>query len=162
MPVTHVRSFYIASGAEDGVATPFSLEIIESRISRRELVWSVHYPARSVTQLGAVRSITPVGETALLDACLAFFPQHFRHCATLRSIERQVRRQPHIDFRQVQRGAILKQWPQLRDEAQAAFETLSIFEGRLTPVLPNAQISRGNHWWSKAASKFWPAPKRVA
>jgi len=141
------------------------LEIIETRVSRSESLWSVHYLERSALQLGAVLSLTPAGQDCLLDACIAFYPQHFRHCESLRSVERLLRHTSHLDFNQGEPKDALQFWPQLRKEARPAFEQLVVYEAHLRPVVVSQHHSGSQPWWTaaaRAAGSLWRTRRPAA
>jgi len=161
----HPRTFYV--GYQGGQTdAPFCFQIIEQKQPRCDVFWSVHYLQRSARQLGAVRAITPGRDDGLLDACIAFYPQHFRHCPALRRVERLVRHTPHLNFRQPDAAEAFEFWPQLREEARPAFDQLRVYEAVLRPVEgPSAARYPAAPWWSAAArvaTSLWRAPMRAA
>jgi hypothetical protein len=73
--------------------------------------------------------IVPAGPDhpdALLDACIAFFPQHFRRCASLAAVEAALRGAERLDF-DAEPDAIPPAWAKLREEARPLFGELMIW-----------------------------------
>ncbi len=94
----------------------------------------VHYFKRSVKPLGKITKIIPKGPNhpeALLDACIAFFPDHFHSCLSLPYMRMLLATEKCIDF-DVQ-GEPLG-WNKLRQEALPLFKQLSIWEATLKKV----------------------------
>jgi len=98
--------------------------------------FDVNYLDRSVTQLGAVRSIFPENSSdsrSLVDACIAFFPEQFRGCPSLRVVEKMLRQVRELDF---QSKPTPPEWRRLRSEAEEAFKHLRIYEAPLRELSP--------------------------
>ncbi|QDU99081.1 hypothetical protein [Lignipirellula cremea] len=123
------KVYCIASGPSQADCT-VKFQIFVGNDPRHRL--DVNYLDRSIIQLGAVRSVLPAQRDdprSLLDACIAFYPQHFRDCPSLRAVEKQLRQVRELDFRLA--GDTTDDWKRLRTEAVDAFKTLQIFEAPL-------------------------------
>lgn len=93
-----------------------------------QLRYDVNYLDRTVTQLGGIRSLLPERRDdpqSLLDACIAFYPQHFRDCPSLRCVEKMMRRVRELDLCA---KPTPPEWRRLRTEAMEAFKSLRIYE----------------------------------
>ena len=77
---------------------------------------------------------TPDGSVALLDACIVFFPKHFKQCPSLAEAAVLLEGITRLDFDQGKK-AIPMIWPKLREEAKPYFKRLHIFEAVLHPVV---------------------------
>ena len=96
-----------------------------------------HYVDASIRPLGSVRTIVPEGPddpSALIDACIAFFPEHFKQCPSLTVVRGQLQTVTRLDFN-LGKDDIPKEWTQLRREAWPFFKKLTIFEAVLSPLL---------------------------
>lgn len=96
----------------------------------------VHYIDKSIKPLGAMKVIVPEGPdhpNALLDACIAFFPQHFGKCPSMGTVSAQMTGVTHLDF-DSGRDKVPKEWWQLRREAWPLMKELCIFEAVLNPT----------------------------
>jgi len=91
------------------------------------------YFDESMGPLGQIRVVIPEQPDhphALIDACIAFFPDYFRACPLLNAVEQEVRDACELDFRS-DRTSIPEHWPYLRKQALPIFRELHIFEGAL-------------------------------
>src|SRR5262245_16652174 len=82
----------------DGV-NPIAFQILVGEGNRQWL--EVHYFDRALKPIGRVRVIIPAGPDhpdALLDACIAFYPEHFRHCPLLSEVEQELLDTERLDF----------------------------------------------------------------
>ncbi len=123
----------------DGI-NPIRLQIWVGDADRQWL--EPHYIDSTLRPLGALRSIipeTPHHSNALLDACIAFYPAHFRDCPKLAALERQLGGVTQLDFN-LGKDEFLKEWSQLRSEARPHFRTLHIFEAELVLVDLSAEL----------------------
>jgi hypothetical protein len=95
-----------------------------------------HYIDPTIRPLGRLKRMVPKGPddiNDLFDACIAFYPRHFRTCPTMPVVESLLRDVERLDFHLGQ-DDIPKEWPQLRKEAWPLFRQLNVFEGRLAQV----------------------------
>ena len=95
-----------------------------------------HYFEPGIRPLGSVKCLIPEGPDhphALVDACIAFYPRHFRDCPSLPVIAERLAGVERLDFH-LGKDAIPKEWPRLRKEAWPLFQTLHILEGDLRPI----------------------------
>jgi len=82
--------------------------------------------------LGKVMKIIPQGPDhpdSLLDACIAFFPEHFRSCPLLTVVEEQLVDVESLDFSM--NDNIPPEWRELRKQARPFLASLNIFEADL-------------------------------
>jgi hypothetical protein len=101
-----------------------------------------HYIDKMIRPLGAVNRLIPEGPdhpNALIDACLAFYPKHFKSCPTLAAVRKALARISSLDF-DMGIDEIPKDWPILRREAWPLFQTLNIFEADLHRVNVPAEL----------------------
>ena len=116
----------------DGV-NPIALQILVGDADRQWL--EAHYVNRSVKPLGSVRIIIPKrpdDPNALIDACIAFLPEHFANCPSLTVVAEKLQRSEKLDFDR--EDNIPAEWPSLRREGLEAFKQLHIFEADLRPL----------------------------
>jgi hypothetical protein len=93
-----------------------------------------HYFDASIQPLGSVQSVIPEmpnDPSSLIDACIAFFPQHFEQCPSLTVVKRHLQAAKRLDFN-LGKDEIPKEWVQLRREAWPFFKKLTIFEAVLS------------------------------
>lgn len=86
--------------------------------------------------MGKVKVIIPAkpnDENLLLDACLAFFPQHFVDCPSLDRIREKLNDVTRLDF-DLGIKEIPEEWNNFREEAKPAFKELNIFEAELKKI----------------------------
>ncbi|MDE2768628.1 MAG: hypothetical protein OXI70_11135 [Chloroflexota bacterium] len=90
----------------------------------------VHYFDKRIRPMGGLEVIVPAGPDhpdSLIDACLAFYPEHFRSCTSLSQVERAVEGMQSIEFESGEPDG----WAQLRAEARPLFRQLKIYEAEL-------------------------------
>jgi len=117
----------------DGI-NPILFQILVGNADRQWL--EAHYFDKSIKPLGKINVIVPArpdDENALLDACLAFFPQHFAECPSLPKVEQKVRDLTRLDFH-LGVDKIPEEWEALRQEAKPFFKSLNIFEAELDRI----------------------------
>lgn len=117
----------------DGV-NPIQFQILVGDGDRRWL--EPHYFECSIKPLANVRTIVPAGPDdpdALLDACIAFYPQHFKGCPSLAGVESALASTDRLDF-DAPGKRIPATWPKLREEARPLFAKLNIWQANLVPV----------------------------
>ncbi len=118
----------------DGI-NPIRLQIWVGDADRQWL--EPHYVDRSIKPLGTIRSLVPArpdDPEALLDACIAFFPEHFKRCPSLSGVASELEGVTQMDF-DLGIDRIPKIWPQLRIEARPEFKRLNIYEAELQPYI---------------------------
>lgn len=114
----------------DGI-NPILFQILVGDSDRQWL--EAHYFNKSIKPLGKIKVIVAArfeDENALLDACLAFYPQHFAECPSLQKVEQKVRDLTRLDFH-LGLDKIPEEWHNLRKEAEPMFKQLNIFEAQL-------------------------------
>jgi hypothetical protein len=92
-----------------------------------------HYVDSSIRPLGKIDCIIPEAPDhpdSLLDACIAFFPKHFRQCPSFPAVARQLESAARLDF-DAGAAKIPAEWGQLREEARRCFRELNIFTADL-------------------------------
>lgn len=117
----------------DGV-NPIQMQIWVGDGNRQWL--EPHYVDSSIKPLGAVQVFVPAkpdDPDTLLDACIAFYPQHFEQCPSLKQAAILLENVTHLDF-DLGKKDIGSIWPRLRKEARPYFKQLHIFEAVLQPV----------------------------
>jgi hypothetical protein len=90
-------------------------------------------PSQPLGKLERVILQGPNHPDALLDACLAFRPDLFPGCPSLRAVESQLKDADRLDL-QLDPAAIRNAWAKLRDEARETYESLKIWQAELAPV----------------------------
>jgi hypothetical protein len=121
----------------DGV-NPIYLQLLVGESDRQWI--EPHYFDESLKPLGGLQVIVPEkldDPDLLLDACIAFFPEHFRSCPSLAATESALCGTKALDFNDAP-GAIPPTWTKLRGEARALFRELNIWQAVLVPL-------RGGH-----------------
>jgi len=94
-----------------------------------------HYFDPSVRPLGRVRALVPNEPDhpdALLDACIAFFPQKFRTCPSFTKLDAAMKDVTFLDFH-LGSEEIPEAWAALREEARPIFASLDIWQAELVP-----------------------------
>ena len=95
-----------------------------------------HYFDSTIKPLGEVNVIVPEGPdhpNALLDACIAFFPDHFKSCSLLPTVNSALIGVKRLDF-DLGKDDIPSEWNGLREEARPYFKSLNIWEAILRPI----------------------------
>ena len=85
---------------------------------------------------GKISTMVPGGvndQNSLLDACIAFAPNFFDACPTLKKIQDELKDSEFLDF-DLDKDKIPKDWKQLRREAAPIFEKLNISKIKLIPL----------------------------
>jgi hypothetical protein len=115
----------------DGM-NPIDFQILVGDADRQWL--EVRYFNRGIRPMGRVRVIIPAGPdhpNALIDACLAFFPEFFESCPALTRVVEGIGNISRIDFHL---DGEPSGWAQLREEARSLFKHLIIYEAELNKV----------------------------
>jgi hypothetical protein len=121
------------SEGADGI-NPIGLQIWVGNSSRQWL--EPHYFDNDITPIGHIKVIVPRGPddpNALLDACIAFYPEAFAQCASMAVVQSKLARAETLDF-DLGENEIPQEWHQLRKEAQGPFRELHIFEADLKMI----------------------------
>ncbi len=104
--------------------------------------FEVHYFKKGISPIGKIRTVIPESPghpDAILDACIAFFPEYFETCPALPAVKQKLRNQDNLDF-DLERDRVPKKWSELREQARPLFERLPIFQAILEPLkTPRAQ-----------------------
>lgn len=128
---------YVIGGAggfmgADGV-NPIELEI---RVGEGNRQWlEPRYFETPIRRLGDIQAIVPEGPcstNALIDACIAFYPERFADCPALELVESSITGMRGLDFTDPE--FIPKDWSALREQARPYFRQLNIWYGDLVPL----------------------------
>jgi len=95
-----------------------------------------HYVNAKPQPLSKVNRIVPAGPDhpdALIDACIAFYPQHFRSCQSFTEAELVLNDTDCLDF-DLGTTNVPVIWKQLREEARPLFKQLCVMQARLERV----------------------------
>ena len=114
----------------DGV-NPILFQILVGDADRQWL--EAHYFDKSIKPLGEIKVIIPArpdDENSLLDACIAFYPQHFADCPSLPEVEKKVKDLTRLDF-DLGMDKVPEEWHKFRKEGEPMFKQLNIFEAQL-------------------------------
>ena len=149
----------------DGI-NPIDFQILVGNGNRQWL--EVRYFNSNIRPMGKVEVIIPAApyETirvdwtrhttpgpnhpdALLDACLAFFPEHFESCPSLTQVVEALGNASSIDF---DLDGEPSGWAQLREEARSLFKHLIIYEAKLNKVNGIEQSWEGWHFFGEDES----------
>ena len=131
-------SLYVIGGeggfaGADGV-NPIRLLVLVGDADRQWM--EPHYFDTTLKPLGQVRIVVPAGPDnpdSLLDACIAFFPEHFRSCPSLAGVESALRETERLDF-DAARHKIPEAWFALREEARPLFQQLPLWRADFVPL----------------------------
>ena len=117
----------------DGV-NPIDLVILVGESDRQWL--EARYFNEAMAPLGNIKVIVPAGPDrpdSLLDACIAFCPDHFRGCPALADVRAELGETERMDAHLHPRG-MPPSWRRLREEARPAFARMNIWKANLVPV----------------------------
>lgn len=117
----------------DGV-NPIEFLILTGDADRQWL--EPRYFDSSIKPLGKLQAIVPVAPDhpdSLLDACIAFYPRHFRSCPSLVEAESALQDADRLDFHARSRE-IPAAWSSLREEARPLFAAMNIWQAALVPI----------------------------
>lgn len=112
----------------DGI-NPIILQIWQGDADR--MWFEPHYFVPNLKPIGDIKAMVPCFpemEHSLIDACIAFYPEHFSQCRSLQKVEHELRGKTHLDFHLDGPPA---HWEALRAEAARYFKRLYIFEAQL-------------------------------
>lgn len=112
----------------DGV-NPIGFQIFVGEANRQWL--EVRYFEKGIKPLAGITRIIPKGPDdpdALLDACIAFYPEHFYTCPSMPVVLAELKPTELLDFHV---GNIPQSWPKLRSEARSLFAKLHIWKAIL-------------------------------
>ena len=129
-----------AVGGEGGFAgadgiNPLQFFILQGDGSRQWL--EVCYFNKKIKPIGAIQKIIPNGPDhpdALLDACIAFYPQFFLACPSLEKVSTLLANEKTLDFNARPQN-IPVEWESLRKEARPLFEGLNIWQAEFEPLM---------------------------
>ena len=124
----------------DGM-NPIDFQILVGDADRQWL--EVRYFSRGIRPMGKVKVIIPAGPDhpdALIDACLAFFPEYFESCPSLKQVVEALEDVSRIDFHL---DGEPSGWAQLREEAKSPFKHLIIYEAKLNKINGVEQLMEG-------------------
>jgi hypothetical protein len=117
----------------DGV-NPIEFLVLVGNADRQWL--EPHYFDQSIKPIGKLRVIVPAGPDhpdSLLDACIAYYPQHFRPCPSLAEVELEIGGAERLDFHACPEE-IPAAWARLREEGRQLFEELNVWQANLIPI----------------------------
>lgn len=129
--------FYVI-GKQGGFAGADGVNPIESVlvVGEADRMWfEARYFDTGHTALGSLKTMIPASPDALdmlLDACLCFHPGPFRSCPSFITVTEQLGDTTRLDFHHW--TDIPAAWPELREEARAAFRQLHIWRADLEVV----------------------------
>ena len=95
-----------------------------------------HYFNAKPQSLSKVTRLVPAGPDhpdSLIDACIAFYPQHFRSCPSLAEAALVLNDTDCLDF-DLGTTNVPVIWKQLREEARPLFKQLCVMQARLERV----------------------------
>ena len=121
-------------GGSDGLRT-IGLLILVTEGGAQALV--AYHTDKCIRPMGRIEVIVPAGPDhpdALIDACLAFYPEHFESCPSLAQVTKALAKARRIDFHW---DGEPTGWAELREEARPLFEELIIYEGVLNKKSPD-------------------------
>lgn len=139
------KAFFVGGAGgfqgSDGL-NPIHFHILVGDADRQWL--EAHYFDASITPLGKIKTLIPEQPNylpALVDACIAFFPQHFQACPTLPVVEKELQNTVRLDFDR-NRKSIPAHWHELREEAMPWFRDLRICAATLRVIDLSALSNR--------------------
>src|SRR5690349_12910309 len=109
----------------DGI-NPILLQIWVGNANRQWL--EAHYFESGINPIGNIKVIVPEAPDhpeALLDACLAFYPEAFSQCTSMTQVRAKLAKAERLDFH-LGKKKIPQEWDQLRSEAKQPFSELNI------------------------------------
>ena len=86
-----------------------------------------------IGKLGIIIPPRPDHPDSLLDACIAFYPHHFRSCPSLAEVQSALREADRLDFNACPQEIPIA-WAKLREEARPRFATMNIWSADLIPI----------------------------
>ena len=90
-------------------------------------------PAKAIAKVKRIVPAGPDDPNALLDAVIAFLPDHFRSCPSFAEAELVLADTELLDF-DADRSNVPVIWNRLRDEARPRFKELCVMQAILQPV----------------------------
>jgi len=108
-----------------------------------------------IKPIGKLRIILeePDHADALLDASIAFLPEHFRRCPSLAKIESALGDTEKLDFLD---GPVPSDWATLREEARPMFGELHIWQADFVPM--RRKVAMGSIARDNPAAACWSVP----
>lgn len=141
-------------GGIDGMSGP-EVAIFLGEGNRQWLEAHYIHGSEQANRLGKIKSIVPIGpyyRDALLDASIAYYSSHFRHCPSFDIVRQQLGDVDFLDFNMGQKD-IPAAWPALREEARPAFESLTIYSAELN-LLTGQDLSAGHVYGSVPSTSY--------
>jgi len=126
---------------------PIDFQILVGDAGRQWL--EVRYFNRDIKPMGRVKVIIPAGPdhpNALIDACIAFFPEYFESCSSLTEVSETLGSISRIDFHL---DGEPPGWGQLREEVRPLFKYLVIYKAELQKVNGVEQSMSGWHFFGE-------------
>ena len=116
----------------DGI-NPIEVEI---RVGQGNRQWlEARYFETAIQRLGDIQTIVPNGPDsadALIDACIAFYPEHFADCPAFASVKASVAGKTDLDFTDPK--SLPRDWDILREQARQYFGQLNVWVADLKPL----------------------------
>ncbi len=122
----------------DGI-NPILFQILVGDGNRQWL--EVHYFDKGIKPIVEATIIPegPDNPDSLVDACILFFPSHFRECSLLEKVASELKKNLKpgglLDF-DLGKKQIPRDWLALREQARPCFKQLAIFQAALEPYPP--------------------------
>lgn len=116
----------------DGI-NPIYFEILVGDASRQWI--EVIYFDKKIKPIGNIKKIIPEepnSKDTLLDACISFYPEHFKNCPSMKLVEEKLSNYSSLDFN-LEKNKIPNEWFKLREEARPQFKKLNIFVAEIVP-----------------------------
>jgi len=116
----------------DGI-NPIYFEIFVGDADRQWL--EVSYFDKNIKPIGNIHKIIPEGPNhpnSLIDACIAFYPEHFKNCPSMKLVEEKLSNYSSLDF-DLEKDKIPEEWFNLREEAMPYLKKLNIFKADIRP-----------------------------
>jgi hypothetical protein len=107
----------------------------------------VHYFDSRIRPIVHARLVPayPNDPRALVDACILFYPDHFKACSllqpTAKALRRAMGRKSVLDFH-LDANRMPESWPALRKEALPLFKRLNVFRADLEPYRARVSLPR--------------------
>lgn len=129
---------------QDEPVHPIAMQILVGDSNHQWL--EPHYVDRAIRPLGDVAVLIPTAPSssnALIDACIAFFPERFVDCPALEPMHMALAGVRYLDF--TYRDSVPLGWMELREQARPYFAQLDIRRAVLQP-LPVWQMDPSTYW----------------
>lgn len=116
----------IGNESKDGLEDIY-VEILQGEGEKRW--YEAKYDEEKIKRLGNISSVIPVDRddpNSILDACIAFAPNLFENCPSLKSVEQEVQDINMLDFSTGEH--VPESWNKLRNEAKKDLKNIHIYE----------------------------------